>query len=144
MSDYNLEQPHALPHVPTETVYMTPTQSELVTVLADNKLRDGAPETHCNPKCNRMSEDIKSTAQSPLSAKDGSTGFACHGECKMKVNESCQEPSPQGYRCTRLVGHTGQHVACCCNEHAVDCWPTTTQAQTRHENLTTTRDFSAN
>jgi hypothetical protein len=29
MSDYNLEQPHALPHVPTETVYICPTQSEL-------------------------------------------------------------------------------------------------------------------
>lgn len=29
MSDYNLEQPHALPHVPTETVYICPAQSEL-------------------------------------------------------------------------------------------------------------------
>lgn len=30
MIDYNLEQPHALPHVPTETVYLCPAQSELV------------------------------------------------------------------------------------------------------------------
>ncbi len=29
MSDYNLEQPHALPTVPTETVYIRPAQSEL-------------------------------------------------------------------------------------------------------------------
>jgi len=29
MSDDNLEQPHALPHVPSETVYLTPTPSEL-------------------------------------------------------------------------------------------------------------------
>lgn len=29
MSDYNLEQPHALPHVPSETVYLTPPPSEL-------------------------------------------------------------------------------------------------------------------
>lgn len=26
MSDYNLEQPHALPHVPTETVYLCPSE----------------------------------------------------------------------------------------------------------------------
>ena len=32
MSDYNLEQPHALPHVPTETVYLCPTPSELAPV----------------------------------------------------------------------------------------------------------------
>lgn len=29
MSDENLEQPHALPHVPTETVYISPAPSSL-------------------------------------------------------------------------------------------------------------------
>jgi hypothetical protein len=41
MSDYNLEQPHALPHVPTETVYICPAQSELAPVrLLDSTALD--------------------------------------------------------------------------------------------------------
>lgn len=40
MSDYNLEQPHALPHVPTETVYICPAESELAAPTGSARTED--------------------------------------------------------------------------------------------------------
>lgn len=52
MSDYSLEQPHALPHVPTETVYFCPAQSELAPVsllgITDTDRMDWLERQHPN------------------------------------------------------------------------------------------------
>jgi len=47
---------------------------------------------------------------------------ACLNECYISINhyEQCEKELKNGYRCSRIRGHRGQHVACGI-EHGYEC-----------------------
>ncbi len=46
----------------------------------------------------------------------------CKNECERDSGSICLNQSDKGYGCTRLYGHTGQHVACGTSEHDLYVW----------------------